>query len=707
MTSPRVLHPKHTNRWRSTLAAAAMELRRLGLPKKVLIVVPNDILQQFAEEFQHLYPLASLLVPGKDDFTPARRNEFMARIATGDWDAVIVAQSQFTLLPVHPGTEAEFIERELVGYREAMTELADAAREHGDRSWRSSQKSIQKATQRLSARLLVCQKRLEERKRLTQTMTFEDLGIDRLYVDEAHAFKNLPLATRLERVKGLPNPAECQRATDMFLKTQWLLQRGGGVVFSTGTPIANTIAESWTMSRYLMRDKLEELGLQHFDAWAKLFADTVVTLEQTVTGAYRPTARFARFKNVPEWLQLFQIVADIRMGAEVPELERLKPRIVGGDAPGRRIYRTAEPTPDLIAFMERLAERVEHLGPPVKGGDNMLKIASDARKAALDMRIVQPGAPEHARSKLNLAADEIASVHRNTASDRGVQLVFLDLGTPKAVDTVQSDDESNLVTDTDTPNESALLTDVYADLKRKLIARGIPAGEIRFVHEAKTREARFRLFQATNDGLARVIIGSTQKLGTGANVQKRLAALHHLDAPWRPMDIEQREGRGLRQGNEVYGPVLDSLGTVIDSGTGIRIFIYLTERSFDGYVFQAIEAKARGFKAVLRRSVTVRVVEDVDDVVLSAAEAKALVVLSAAEAKALVAGDPDVLRRVQLQSEIVKLEALRAAHLDRQVQARWELKRMPQRISDLESRAQLITLDLLHRDVHTPIVNGQ
>jgi N12 class adenine-specific DNA methylase len=373
------------------LAAAAMELRRLGLARKVLIVVPNDILQQFAEEFQRLYPLAQLLVPGKDDFTPARRNEFMARIATGDWDGVIVAQSQFTLLPVNPATEIAFIQGELAGCREALSEAAGEARASGAGSWRSSEKSIQKAIQRLEARLAGCQRRLEERKRLTQTMTFEDLGIDRLFVDEAQCFKNLPFFSRLERVKGLPNPAECQRATDMFLKTQWLLDRCGAIVFSTGTPIANTIAESWTMARYLMRATLEELGLHHFDAWAKLFGETVTTLEQTVTGTYRPTARFARFRNVPEWLQLFQLVADIRMSDEIPELQRLKPRLVGGDAPGKRIYRTAAATPELLAFMERLARRVEHLGPPVKGADNMLKIASDARKAALDMRLVLPG----------------------------------------------------------------------------------------------------------------------------------------------------------------------------------------------------------------------------------------------------------------------------------------------------------------------------
>jgi len=523
----------------TVMAAAAMELRRLGLASKVLIVVPNDILQQFAEEFQRFYPLASLLVPGKDDFTPARRNEFMARIATGDWDAVIVAQSQFTLLPVNPETEMEFVQRELTNYREALSEMADEARGVGNRSWRSSEKSIQKAIQRLSARLLGCQKRLEERKRLTRTMTFEDLGLDRVWVDEAHWGKNLPFVTRLDRVKGLPNPTECQRATDLFQKNQWLLERGGGIVLSTGTPIANTIAESWTMARYLMREKLEELGLHHFDAWAKLFADTVVTLEQTVTGAYRPTARFSRFKNVPEWLQLFQLTADIRMGSELPELERLKPRLIGGETPGKRIYRTATATPELLQFMERLAERVEHLGPPIKGSDNMLKIASDARKAALDMRLVMPGAPEHPGSKLNLAADEVAAVYQETEHDRGIQLVFLDLGTPNAIDTAPTrDDETAVIVETETPEEVALLTDVYADLKRKLIARGVPDHEIRFVHEAKTREARFRLFQAANDGMARVIVGSTAKLGTGVNVQKRLAALHHLDAPWRPMDLE-------------------------------------------------------------------------------------------------------------------------------------------------------------------------
>ncbi len=678
----------------AVLAAAAMELRRLGLANKVLIIVPNDILQQFAEEFQRFYPLAKLLVPGKDDFTPARRNEFMARIATGDWDAVMVALSQFTLLPVHPETEAAFIQRELAGYREALCEIANDARERGDRSWRSSEKSIQKAIARLSARLESCQRRLEERKRLSQTMTFEDLGIDRLFLDEAHAVKNLPFVTRLERVKGLPNPTESQRASDMFLKTQWLLERGGAIVFSTGTPIANTIAESWTMARYLMHSTLEELGLHHFDAWAKLFADTVVTLEQTVTGAYRPTARFARFKNVPEWLQLFQLVADIRMSAEMPELERLKPRLVGGETPGRRIYRMALATPELLAFMEQLAKRVEHLGPPQKGTDNMLKIASDARKAALDLRLVRPGAPEHPSGKLNLAADEIAAVYRQTSPDRGVQLLFLDLGTPKAVDLATRDDV--VVLQPEDAEEAAMLTDVYADLKRKLTARGIAADEIRFVQEAKTREARSRLFQAANDGLVRVLVGSTQKLGTGANVQKRLAALHHLDAPWRPMDIEQREGRGLRQGNDIYGPVFDTSGQLVDPGAGIRIFIYLTERSFDGYVFQAIEAKARGFKAILRRSVTMRVVEDVDEVVLSAAEAKAL-----------VAGDPDVLKRVQLQTEIVRLEALRAAHLDRQVQARWELKRLPQRIAELRARAGAIAADVAFRDTHTPHPNSK
>src|SRR5258708_4088815 len=335
----------------------------------------------------------------------------MARIATGDWDAVIVAQSQFTLLPVNPETEAEFIQRELAGYREALSEMADEARANGDRSWRSSEKTIQKAIQRLSARLLGCQKRLEERKRLTRTMTFEQLGVDRTFVDEAHAFKNLPFVSKLDRVKGLPNPTECQRASDMFLKTQWLLERSGGIVFATGTPIANTIAESWTMARYLMREKLEELGLHHFDAWAKLFADTVVTLEQTVTGAYRPTARFSRFKNVPEWLQLFQLRADIRMGAELPELERLKPRLIGGDTPGKRIYRTATATPELLQFMERLAEGVEPLGPPVKGADNMLKIASDARKAALDMLLVTPDAPEHPPSQLNLAPADVPALH--------------------------------------------------------------------------------------------------------------------------------------------------------------------------------------------------------------------------------------------------------------------------------------------------------
>ena len=659
----------------AVMVAGGMELRRLGLARKNIFVVPKATHAQFRSQFKDIYPYAKVLFPEQSDFTPDKRPEMMARIATGDWDAVIISDTQFRRLPVRPETEAALLKDEVDDLQSAME--AEAA-ENGVRG--KTHKELQKAMVRLEERIKATQQRSAE---ITDdTVFFEDLGIDQMFVDEADMFKNLRFTTRMSRIKGLPN-TDSQRAWDMFQKVRYLQKQGNGrgVVFATGTPIANTVAEGYTMMRYLQQPMLEERGLQHFDAWAKTFGGTTEGLEQTPTGAYRLTQRFAKFSNLPELSNLWQTTADIRVASEVQQITELQPKLVNDKGEkGQRTVVAADASESLKAFMGALAKRADNLANVDPTEDNMLKIASDARMASLDMRLVDPGASFDPAGKLAKAVDNIVRIYKETAKDKGAQLVFLDIGTPKAVDKPTEDGTQE--TDFETDAEESLLKDVYGDLRNRLVSAGIPVEDIAFIHDVKTDKAKEKLFDRVNKGDIRVLLGSTGKLGVGVNVQERAAALHHLDAPWRPRDIEQREGRVIRQGNKVYGPKIED-GEVIGPGPGVRIYNYVTQGSFDAYMWQAIEAKARAIKSLMRRNVVSRSIEDVDSLTISASEAKAL-----------ASGNPDVMKAVQLKNDINRLVLVKGSHRDGIIRAQGELQTLP-----LAINAQKRTIAELGKDI--------
>jgi N12 class adenine-specific DNA methylase len=519
-----------------TMAAAVMELRRLGLAKKPMIVVPNHLVDQWGAEFLKLYPHANLFVAGRDHFAAGNRQKAMARIATGNYDAVIVSHRSFEFLPVSDTLFNRFVDREV---RQLENAILEANAEIGDN--RRIVKELEKAKKRLVARL----KKRADRERKDDMLTFEELGVDQVFVDEADLYKNLHYTTKMNRIAGLPN-TDSNRAFDMFIKTRYIreINQGRGVVFATGTPISNTMAELYTMLRYLAPDLLSERGVAHFDAWAGNFAEAVTALELAPDGSgYRMHTRFAKFINLPELLSMFRTVSDVQT-ADMLKLPR--PSVTGGKP---KIV-AAPASEALKTYIKGLTERAERLrtqrvDPSV---DNMLKITGDGRKAALDMRLVEAYADAQDSAKVAGAVSRILAVWRDSGDLRSTQLVFCDLSTP-------APDRFN----------------VYDDLRARLIAHGIPEREIAIIHDADTDAAKMTLFTNVNAGRVRILIGSTEKMGAGTNVQRRLKALHHLDAPWRPRDIEQREGRILRQGN---------------NNTEIDIYRYVTEGSFDAYMWQ-------------------------------------------------------------------------------------------------------------------------
>lgn len=658
----------------AVMVAGGMELRRLGLARKNMYVVPKSTHAQFQEQFADLYPYARILAPTQADFHKDKRKEFLSRIVTGDWDAIILTGDQFRRIPIKPETAQRFIKEEIDDLREAL--YTEAQSSQSTRGESASHKEIQKSLKKAEERLEKAQQDVAEVQE--DTMYWEELGVDQLFVDEADRFKNLGYATKMTRVKGLP-ATRSQRAFDMYAKVRGLQEagKGRGVVFATGTPISNTIAEMYTSMRYLQPQELETRGLKHFDAWAATFGETTSDIEQTPAGAYRMTTRFAKFQNAPELNNLWQMTTDIRVASEVPGMAKEQPRMINEAGNIGRTVISAPADSHLLAYIKTLATRAENLGPPEPGADNMLKISSDARKASLDMRMVDPLAPENPKGKIVQAAAKISEIHRETMANKGTQLVFLDLGTPKAKDNVE--EEPGTITEDDVDVPARMLNDVYSTLRHHLIARGVPADEIAFIHDAKTDVQRKRLFANMNSGKVRVLIGSTEKLGVGVNVQERAAALHHLDAPWKPRDIEQREGRIVRQGNIVYGPKKDDEGEIIDPGKGVRIYQYVTERSFDAFMWQAVEAKSKAIKSIMRRAAPPREVEDID-----------AMTMSASEAKAIASGNPDVLKAVTLKNELNRLQMLRASHLDAAVKARSEMQAIPARIAHLdESISQL------------------
>ncbi len=620
-----------------TMTAAAMELRRLDLAKKPMFVVPNHLVDQWGAEFLKLYPQARLFVAGKDHFETGNRQQAMARIATGNYDAVIVSHRSFEFLPVSDKYFNRFVEKQVA---ELDAEISTVNDSKGDN--RRMVKELEKAKKRLTVRL----KKRADRDSKDRTMTFEELGVDQLFVDEADLYKNLAYVTKMTRIAGLPN-SDSNRAFDMFLKIRYLQENneGRGVVFATGTPISNTLAEMYTMLRYLAPEMLSERKVEHFDAWAANFAEAVTSLELAPDGSgYRMHTRFAKFINLPELLSVFRTVADVQT-ADMLKLPR--PALENG----RPAIEAAPTSPELKAFIRTLTERAERLkkervDPSV---DNMLKITGEGRKAALDMRLIDPHAEPETETKIDRAVSRIVTIWKATQSERLTQLVFSDLSTPD-------------------PQRF----NVYYDVRSKLVQAGVPAAEIAFIHDAETDTAKKVLFDGVNAGRVRILLGSTEKMGAGTNVQRRLVALHHLDAPWRPRDIEQREGRILRQGN---------------ANKEVQIFRYVTEGSFDAYMWQTLETKARFIQQVMRGETSVRSAEDLESGALTYAEIKAI-----------ASGNPAVVEKIKIDTEVRKLDQLRAVHANQQRHIRWEIRDLPRQIAEAKQHLAAIEADIASRN---------
>lgn len=616
-----------------TMIASGMELKRLGLAKKPMYVVPKALLGQMENAFRELYPGANLLVPSEQDFVTDNRREFLNQTATNDWDGVIVSYEQFAKLDLKPENRRRYLQEEVQKLESALRAEQQDAEDEGRSRFRKSynEKAIQNRLDTMTTRLQKLDYAIKEGIQQDVGLYWEDLGVDQLFVDEAHNYKNLWFPTNKTRIKGLPN-AHAERSLDMSMKTRQLQERqnGRGVVFATGTPIANSIAELWTMLRYLVPQKMDQLGIGTFDQFAANFGRMVTDPVMKVDGTVEQETRFKKFLNVPELSQIFQTVADIRRTKDSPEMELLKPRLQGG----RRITVTAKKTAAFELFMMQVTARMAELrsGQVDPKVDNHLKLAGDARKGSLDIRLIDRSAPDDPQSKVNLLVSQVANIYQTENSNKGTQLVFLDLGTPKATDTAttaapRAEGESDELSDDGAVQENAeeqtLTTSVYQDIKKKLIAEGIPANEIAFASDAKNKAQQADMYRRVNLGEIRVLIGSTAKLGAGVNVQERLAALHHLDQPWRPADWEQREGRILRPGNIVYGPKFDREGNRTDPGKGVQIYQYATEKSYDVVMLGKLITKLEGINQIMGRDPTDREIEEIDPVQLDWTDAQA------------------------------------------------------------------------------------
>ena len=588
-----------------TICAAAMKLRQYGLAKKPMIAVPNHLVQQWANSFRFLYPTAKLLIATKDDLDKDHREQFVSKVAMGDWDSVIIAQSSFAKINISP-------ERQIAKIREEIEAIERSIEMQWEESGApsGSVKNLERIKKGREAQL---KKLLDETKK-DNVLIFEKLGVDYLFVDEADAYKNLFLYTKMNNVAGISNAASA-RASDLQLKIEYINELHGGdkgVVFATGTPISNSMTEMYTMQTYLQKQTLARLGIDYFDAWAADFGETVTALELAPSGkGYRARTRFAKFTNLPELLTLYHSFADVKTDVklDVPEAER---KVV-----------TLKPSDTVIDLTEEIAARADKI---YAGGvdphiDNMLKVTGDGKKLALDPRCIDPSLSDESGSKLSFCADNVYEEWKNSADIKGTQLVFCDLSTPKKPYSEY---------------EYGKDFDAYNDLKHKLIERGIPENEIAFIHDANTDRAKQDLFDKINAGAVRVLIGSTEKCGAGTNVQKRLVAIHHLDAPYRPRDLIQRNGRGIRQGN---------------MNKGIRIYTYATERTFDSYSYQILENKQRFISQVEKGDMTVREAEDIDEATLSYAEIKAI-----------TSANPKIKRKMELDMEVARLRDLESRY---------------------------------------------
>ena len=619
------------------MVAAAMESKRLGLCQKSMFVVPNHLTEQWASEFLRLYPSANILVTTKKDFEKAKRKQFCARIATGDYDAVIIGHSQFEKIPISQERQKRLLREQI---DEIAAGIEEMERENGERFTIKRMEATRKS---LEARL----EKLKADEKKDDVVTFEELGVDRLFVDEAHAFKNGFLATKMRNVAGIAT-SESQKSTDMFLKCRYMdeLTGGRGVIFATGTPVSNSMTELYTMQRYLQYGTLEKMGLIHFDAWASTFGETVTAIELAPEGTgYRARTRFAKFFNLPELMAMFKEVADIKTADQlhlpVPNAH----------------YETMAVKPSVYQeeMVEALSERASkvHSGAVDPKEDNMLRITSDGRKLGLDQRLMNPLLPDEPGSKVNACVENILRIYKEGDAQKLTQLVFCDLSTPHA------DGSFN----------------VYDDIRDKLVASGIPKEEIQFIHDADTEIKKKDLFAKVRSGQVRILFGSTQKLGAGTNVQDRLIALHDLDAPWRPGDLEQRAGRIVRQGN---------------MNPDVHIYRYVTEKSFDSYLWQTIENKQRFISQIMSSKSPVRACDDVDETALSYAEIKAL-----------CAGDPRIKEKMNLDVEVAKLRLMKADYQSNQFKLEDQiLKQYPEEIRQAQEWVKGYRADMTLLEAH-------
>ena len=613
------------------MVAAAMESKRLGLCSKSLIVVPNHLIEQWASEFLRLYPSANILVARKKDFEPANRKTFCSKIATGEYDAVIIGHSQFEKIPMSVDRQKAMIERQIDEIEEGIDEL------QANRAERSTVKSLERTKRSLENRL----EKLLDGTRKDDVVTFEELGVDRLFVDEAHGYKNLFLYTKMQNVAGI-STTDAKKSSDMYMKCQYLDEKTGGrgIIFATGTPISNSMTELYTMMRYLQSDTLREKGWSHFDCWAAHFGETKTVIELAPEGTgYRARTRFARFHNLPELINIWMEAADVKTA---DQLHLPRPEAVYHN----EVTKPTEVQQALVKELSRRAAAV-HRGVVDPRKDNMLKITSDGRKLGLDQRIISPYLPDEPGTKINMCVENVLRIWREGEADKLTQLVFCDISTPRATSTpkesatVQGDaGEQQVVDPLAALNNSTSSFTAYDDIRSKLIAGGIPPEQIAFIHDANTEVRKKELFAKVRTGQVRVLMGSTFKMGAGMNVQDRLIALHDLDCPWRPGDLEQRSGRIIRQGNR---------------NKQVHIYRYVTEGTFDSYLWQTVENKQKFISQIMTSKSPVRSCEDVDETALSFAEIKAL-----------CAGNPLIKEKMDLDIEVSRLKVLKADHLSQQ-----------------------------------------
>ncbi len=625
------------------MIASAMEGKRLGLHNKALICVPKHLTEQIGNDFIELYPNANILVATVNDFKKSNRRKLFAKIATGDYDAIIISHNQLTEIPISKERQTAMVQREIDEIVEAIKELKAQNGEN------FQIKQLERTKKKLENKLFF----LVNAPRRDDVVDFEELGIDKLIIDEAHLFKNLFIATKMSNISGLSTNDDVQKTFDLYLKCQYLDEITGskGVIMATGTPVSNSISEIFTMMKYLQSDLLKESKLHHFDMWAANFAETVTESQLAPEGnGYQMKTRFAKFNNLPELMALFKECADIKtsdqLGLKIPECTMHTV--------------IAQPSKIQKEMIGKLSERARdiRLRKVDRKTDNMPMITNDGRKIGLDQRLMNPDLPDYKDSKLNMCINNVYDIWNKTADERLTQVIFCDLGVPQS--------------STDKKKKGERFS-VYDDIKQKLIEKGVPSEEIAFIHDAPTAEAKDKLFSKVRKGDVRVLIGSTQKMGAGTNIQTKLVALHDLDAPWKPSDMEQRRGRMVRQGNE---------------NSHVDLYRYVTEGTFDAYLYQMLENKQKFISQIMTSKSPVRSCEDLDEVTLSYAEVKAL-----------SAGNPLIKEKMDLDIEVSKLKMLKSSHENSIYTLQSEVSTvLPAKIQYLKSEIKNLEADIIKRD---------